>query len=47
MWAQTFGTHHFDVMLTHDVDRCFLSSYEELCDNINQMLKMGANERVK
>lgn len=42
-----FGTHHFDVMLTHDVDRCFLSSYEELCDNINQMLKMGANERAQ
>jgi polysaccharide deacetylase len=42
-----FKMYHFDVMLTHDVDRCFLSSYEELCDNINQMLEMGDNERAR
>lgn len=37
----------FNVMLTHDVDRCYLSSYEELCDNIYKMLLHGENERAK
>lgn len=44
---EQFQTYHFDVMLTHDVDRCYLSSYEELCRNIYQMLKTGTSEKAR
>ena len=37
----------FSVMLTHDVDRCYLSSYSELCDNIYKMLLAGDNDRAR
>ncbi len=44
---EQFQTYHFNVMLTHDVDRCYLSSYEELCGNIYQMLKTGESEKAQ
>ena len=35
------STHKFKVMLTHDVDRCYLSDERELCVNVLNMLKAG------
>lgn len=43
----TVKEFHFEVMLTHDVDRCYLSDYIELCDNIYKMLESGSFERAK
>lgn len=37
---------HFSPMLTHDVDRCYLSSERELCENVKKMLEQRDTEKA-